>query len=356
MIARHAAWWVLLAIVLLTGVMRYGLLEVPLERDEGEYAYAGQLLLEGIPPYQQLYSMKLPGVYVAYAVILAVFGQTHVGIHWGLLLVNVVTIALVFLLARRLVDALAGVGAAASFALLAVGPSVQGVFANAEHFVMLAAVGGLLLLVWSQQGGRQWLLFCGGLLLGLGVLMKQHGAAFAIAGGAYLVVVQLAIRPLPWRRIACRCALFAVGVFIPYGLTCVLLFWTGVFDNFWFWTVDYAWLYASSTSHGEAWTLLRTQVLHVVASAPLLWVLAGVGLTTPAWDERVRRQWIFVGLFVLLSLAAIFPGFHFRPHYFVLILPAAALLAGTAISAVADRLSQSPICQYEVRHFPSVVY
>jgi hypothetical protein len=53
-------WWVVIAIVLLSGAMRYGLIDVPLERDEGEYAYAGQLILQGFLPYQDLYSMKLP--------------------------------------------------------------------------------------------------------------------------------------------------------------------------------------------------------------------------------------------------------------------------------------------------------
>ena len=33
---------VLLLIILLTVVIRWGLVDVPLERDEGEYAYAGQ--------------------------------------------------------------------------------------------------------------------------------------------------------------------------------------------------------------------------------------------------------------------------------------------------------------------------
>ena len=87
-LANHWAWLVLLAIVLLSAVMRYGLLDVPLERDEGEYAYAGQLILQGVPPYQQLFNMKLPGIYAAYAGLLAVFGQTHTGIHIGLLFFN----------------------------------------------------------------------------------------------------------------------------------------------------------------------------------------------------------------------------------------------------------------------------
>ena len=80
----------------------FHLRQCPLERDEGEYAYAGQLMLQGIPPYQLVYSMKLPGTFAAYSVILALFGQTPGGIHLGLLLVNAATTFLVFLLTRRL--------------------------------------------------------------------------------------------------------------------------------------------------------------------------------------------------------------------------------------------------------------
>lgn len=77
-------------------------MDVPLERDEGEYAYAGQLILQGVPPYRLAYNMKLPGTYAAYAGIMAVFGQTVRGIHLGLLLVNLAAAALLFLLGRRL--------------------------------------------------------------------------------------------------------------------------------------------------------------------------------------------------------------------------------------------------------------
>src|SRR5581483_8728118 len=84
--------------ILWSASVRYRLRAMPLERDEGEYAYAGQLLLQGIPPYQLAYNMKLPGTYFAYAAIMAVFGQTVQGIHNGLLVVNLASILLMFLL------------------------------------------------------------------------------------------------------------------------------------------------------------------------------------------------------------------------------------------------------------------
>jgi hypothetical protein len=98
----EAAWIFLAVIVLgLVIIIRIRLLGIPLERDEGEYAYIGQLLLQGIPPYKLAYNLKFPGTYAACALIMALFGQTIIGIHLGLLLINTATILLIFLLGRR---------------------------------------------------------------------------------------------------------------------------------------------------------------------------------------------------------------------------------------------------------------
>src|SRR6266446_5775150 len=115
---RQWAWMLVGLTILLVAAVRVHLRAMPLERDEGEYAYAGQLILQGVPPYKEVYNMKLPGTYAAYALIMAIFGQSPSGIHLGLALMNVISIVLVFLIGRRLLDEAAGVGAAISFALL----------------------------------------------------------------------------------------------------------------------------------------------------------------------------------------------------------------------------------------------
>src|SRR5476649_22336 len=98
---RFWPWLVVLAVLIFVGFIRVRLLEMPLERDEGEYAYAGQLILHGIPPYELAYNMKLPGTYFAYAAGMAVFGQTVAGIHLALLVVNSLTCIFIFLLGRK---------------------------------------------------------------------------------------------------------------------------------------------------------------------------------------------------------------------------------------------------------------
>src|SRR6266702_3627437 len=131
--------WCILAVIVFGFVLaiRIRLLGIPLERDEGEYAYAGQLMLQGVPPYKLAYNMKFPGTYAAYAVIMSIFGQTIFGIHLGLLLVNTATIVLIFLLGRRLVNSTAGISAATSYAVLSMSPSVLGLASHSTNFVMV---------------------------------------------------------------------------------------------------------------------------------------------------------------------------------------------------------------------------
>ena len=179
----------LILILLCTALIRIRLSPTPLERDEGEYAYAGQLMLEGIPPYRLASNMKLPGTYVMHALIMALFGQTLVGIHVGLLLVNTVSILFVFLLARRLLRDTASVAAAAVYAALSISPSVAGTASHATQFVVLFALPGTLLLLNKKAAGA-------GLCFGLAFLMKQHGVFFILFGAAWLLCVRAGWRAM----------------------------------------------------------------------------------------------------------------------------------------------------------------
>jgi hypothetical protein len=328
----RVAWWTLAVIIFgLTVAIRIRLLGIPLERDEGEYAYAGQLILQGIPPYKLAYNMKFPGTYAAYAVIMSIFGQTMTGIHLGLLLVNAATIALIFFLGRRLVNTATGLVAAASYAVLSVSLGVQGFAAHATHFVMLPALGGMLLLL--DQSGRQAFgrLFASGLLFGVGLLMKQPAVFFVLFGAIYLGCRD--IRRLGLNAAVRNNLIFDTGAILPFGLTCLLLWHAGVFGKFWFWTIDYAHQYGSLVPLSAGMRVFTKMAPEVVGSSGwTLWTLAGVALITYVWRIRSSPERVFlIGLF-LVSVAAVCAGLFFRPHYFVLLLPAISLLVGVLIA------------------------
>ncbi len=165
-LSHYVCYGLVFVSILTFAFVRYRLRAVPLERDEGEYAYAGQLILQGIPPYKLAYSMKLPGTAAAYSVILAALGQTPSAVHIGLIFVNGATSLLILFLASRLFGAVAGAVACASYALLSANPTGLGLAGHASHFVVLPALAGILLLLDALESNKTWQFLCSGLLLG----------------------------------------------------------------------------------------------------------------------------------------------------------------------------------------------
>lgn len=327
------AWLGLAAVLVGTTLVRLRLAGMPLERDEGEYAYMGQLILRGEVPYLAAVNMKLPGTYYAYAGILAAFGESAEAVRVGLLLANLGAIVLVFLLGRRLLDATAGLTAAATYAVLSLSPTVLGLAAKAEHFLVLSMLGGVLLL--PGVGGRRGLgrAAAAGLLLGLAVLMKQHGVAFVAFGGAWLVWTGL--RAGRGRETLGEAAAFAAGAALPLVLTGLAMWRAGAFAPFWFWTVTYAREYAVLVPLAVGLGELARQGGAIVAASPALWLLVIVGVTATVWDAPTRARAPFLVGFALASCVAIVPGLRFSEHYFVMLLPAASLFAGVGVAALA---------------------
>jgi hypothetical protein len=320
----------LAAIITVSFILRLQVMDIPFERDEGEYAYAAQLILDGVPPFKEAYNMKFPGIYAAYAAILFLFGQTHWGVHLGLACVNAATIVLVFLIGRRLFDGPSGLSAAMMFAMLSFLPSVQGIMANSEHFVLLAALAGILALMKTQEDGRAQMFFLGGLLLGVGYTIKQHGAAFVLFG-YFLFAFYYFKNRADLKKTGANLAAFTIGAATPFLLMCASLYATGVFDEFWFWTFTYAREYVSVTPFSTGMARLRNEATNIFFSSPLLWIFSGAGLLSPLMDKEARKAWPFIAGLLAFSALAVVPGFFFRPHYFIYLLPAASLLfAGTA--------------------------
>ena len=322
-------------VVLLCCFIRVRLLAVPLERDEGEFAYMGQLLLKGIPPFTHAYTMKLPGASVMYAFFMALFGQTAVGIRFGLLIVNVVCLFLLYLITKTLFCTRTALYSCASYSLLSISDSVSGLFAHATHFVVLFTLAGSLLLqrsIRKKQSLR--IILLGGLCFGLAVTMKQHAAFLVVFAVLYLTWQWWQIDRLDNKKCLWGILIFLFGAVIPYVLTVFWTLFTGSFPVFWFWTIQYAREYAASEPLSHGWSnFIHTFKVNAELQLPF-WLMAGFGAVFLCIRNKFCSDKIFVlGLFIF-SFLALCPGLIFRDHYFVLLLPSVAMLAGAGFSTV----------------------
>ena len=330
---------VLILGIIVVAAIRLRLLAFPFERDEGEYAYMGQLMLQGTPPYQIAYNMKLPGTYAAYAVVMALFGQTIEGVHLGLLILNALSAILVYLVSRFLMSPLGSGIAGTAFLMLSVCPSVLGLAAHATHFVTFFALGGTLLLLHALKSDKPLLLLFSGICFGMAVLMKQAGFFFGLFAGLYLIYAVSRNRPVNWRRLQVQAILLFSGALAPIALAFLTLYLAGVFETFWFWAVSYAAKYAGIVSPADGWGLLKENFPWVAAGAPLFWLLGGAGTFLLFFHRRLRSHAVFLCGFILFSFFAVCPGFYFRGHYWIVFLPALSMMAGAGASVCEEWLS-----------------
>ena len=328
-----AAAALLIAVVALVVFVRFRYADVPLERDEGEYAYAGQLILDGTPPYTAAYNMKFPGTYYAYAALMKLFGETPSGIRVGLLLVNLISIALVFAIGMRLTSFRGACAAAVTFALLSLDRGAMGVFAHATHFVVPFVTAGFFVLLSAMRSGRAWQFVIAGVLMGLGVVMKQQALFLALAA-----VALAGVRP----RFAWRPAIFVViGEAIAMLLLVAIMSASGVLDRFWFWTIDYAQAYATGTPASVAIEVFGMAWSMVAGTAGWLWYAGLVGLLALAgrsWSGEPRNV---ILVWLIASVICVSTGFFFRPHYFILAMPVVAVLVGVLSTSIERALSRS---------------
>jgi hypothetical protein len=330
---NRAFLWLLLVLAIVTAV-RIRLINTPLERDEGEFAYGGQLMMQGVSIYKEAYNdaLKLPGTDAAYALAMLLFGQTTAALHLAVILVTLATAIFIFFLVRRMCGDGAGTVAAGTYALLSINPQSSGLAAHATHFVMLPAIAGIFLLQNLNQKTSGARIFFAGLLLGIAIVMKQTGAVFGIFAAAWVAYGEWISPEKSWRRLASRWGWLALGGLLPFGVTCVLIARAGDLPQFWLWTFKYARAHAAVLTLAQSFREAAEVAGQLFVASPGLWLLAFAGIFLLFYEPALRPWRFFILGFVLLSAAAVLPGW--RPHYFIQFFPAAGLLAGVAFRAL----------------------
>src|SRR5208337_76515 len=78
--------------------------------------------------------------------------------------------------------------------------------------------------------------------------------------------------------------------------------------------------------------------LHKIRQRPIMALLGVAGMVLTWIGNRHRASVLWATSFLVFSFLAVCPGFYFRTHYFILMLPAVALMAGAAMAVAGDYL------------------
>jgi 4-amino-4-deoxy-L-arabinose transferase-like glycosyltransferase len=341
-------------------LLRVPVANMPLERDEGEYAYIAQQWLQGALPYRDSFDQKPPGVHIVYVLIESLGGTTPAAIHWTAQLYSLGTLAVVFVLGRRLASPAAGVAAAAFTAFMTIDPSVLGSAANTETFMLLPLTAALLASCYAVERASLGWAFAAGALGGAAMLFKQVALSNV---GFYLLLVTWWSR----RRLASAAA-FLLGVIGALVPVCAYFAVHGAWHEFVDATIGHNLRYASRqplAMYPQVFWLYFKPCLR--SFWPIL-LLAAVPVVRLPWfwlSERVRHarqttpdapcgaavdfptHWPRHTILVLAWLGASFLGTagggFFRQHYFVQSIPPVAILAGMAVGLPRWRWCPAPL-------------
>ena len=316
---------------------RIQLLSIPLERDEGSFAYIGHWLLKGQELYTDMLDSKLPGLYTYYAFFTTLFGYNATGVHIGLLVANMASAVCLYLLAKELYNPLVAAIATSFFMFLVISPNLVGFAAHATQLLTPFVLGSFLLFWKGIRSNRTRLFFLSGILMGIAFSIKQQSAIY----GILIAVMWWPARLLWYKRENSRLPvlewlLLGAGGFLPLALIVVYFVLVGRIDEFYNWTVVQPLHLAGSFV--QPWYNLFLQILPVVISQfEGIWILAGTGLVFIFISGFKREGPWFATWVALLGMISVTIGAAYYPHYFILAIPGICILAASSLNWIAQK-------------------
>jgi len=286
--------------------------------DEGGYAYVAWRWSHGADLYRTLWIDRPQGLLLVYRGLIAI-APSPWAIRLGAVVAAAATALLLVAVGSLLVSRTVGLLAGALYAVVGVGPRIEGYTFNGE---LAAAVPSTAAVAAALLGARRrstaWFAAAGA-LGGTAILMKQSG----FDG----LVVALVVAAAAGRR---RLLVAATAASLPLGAS-ALGGWLAGWSFYWSQLV---------TSHVDVATN-AARLAHFDGSIPRasrdllpLAVLAAVG----AWRARrlpgVRRPAL---TWLVAALVAVNVGGLYWPHYYVQLLPPLSLLAAVALGGLSPR-------------------
>jgi len=301
---------------------------VPLERDEGAYAYTAQRLDKGEIPYRDIFDHKPPLIFFAYWLAFKMFGESPVAIHVFMNLAAFFAAASIYLIAQKMFSRRVGYFASVSFLALTLSPSMQGQSANTEIFMAPFLALGLFFLY-----NRAY--FLSGITLGIAFWFKQIAYAY-IAVAAVLIVLEIFLE----KRTLHGFLYFALGILLPAVLVGSYLAAYGALIDFYEDTVIFNARYATELS-SKPFGIIAGRFLSAakgIITEYILYILIALYSTWKIFEKT--KEHLYLAGWLLASLIAIATGWRFFGHYFIVGAIPAAIYAGIGFDALIEKGSK----------------
>ena len=325
-----AGWLGISGVALLFVALRLNNFNAPLIRDEGEYAYSAQLLLQGVAPYEHAFLQKPPMVVYSYALS----GLLLPHVFWAPRLLAAGFTGLATLLLGFIARLEFGKGCALPAMWLVTPmlllPRIEQFTANTEMFMLVPLLGMVAVHCYSRQHGHQPVHWLAAGLLGVATLLYKYTAlpVLAFVYAVWSVELWRATRSTS-RLWWCWCSSLAGGALAVIVLLGFFLVCDGGM-RLWECTVLFNRYYAHSTNFGLA--AFYQRIGEFWGDWWILFILPWAVLLRP-----VARLWFWLGIFIAALVAT---GASSYGHYYLVVMPFWALLSAAGLCCLAERVAQ----------------
>ncbi len=259
---------------------------------------------------------KPPGIFWVYALTFRFFGAYDMAaVHAVALVVLAATCWVLYLIARDVASARAGLLAALFYGVLTAAGNPRLLAANTELFMMLPLTASVFFML-----RRRW--FWAGALVAVAFAFRQSAAINALL--VALAVIWLESGRDRFRALVATAGGALVASLPAFGLLAV----TGSLPGFWRWTIGTLAGYASTNwTPSLVWARARDSIVPFVAGMAVLW-LAAIALAS-RWRTLTAPARLVVA-WLVLAMAGSLAGGHLSWHYFIQAMGPLAVLAGLA--------------------------
>lgn len=322
--------WTEIALLALAAVLfvalRVPVLHIPLERDEGEYAYFAQRTLAGDMPYRDMFNQKPPGIFLLYLVPVGLFGTSVAAIHVTLYVWTALTAVAVYAVARQLVGRQPAAFAMPLFAVLSQSPVWRATAANTEQFMLLPLALSVAAALRALRGGKSVWWGVAGFMAMSACWFKQIAVLY------FPLLAALLVAGCGWSlaRLFKGIATAALGVVLAAVPVLAYFAAKGVWNEF----LDAVWrhnvTYATTITWERGRPLLVDEFRNQYPSHWLYWLLALPVLLD--WRRAQRRSSGVLAGWMLAALAGASIGLRFFSHYYVPCGPPLAIAGGIVLA------------------------
>jgi 4-amino-4-deoxy-L-arabinose transferase-like glycosyltransferase len=334
-ISTEAIFFLVIAVLSLFVRLRY--IDIALERDEGEYAYAAQEILRGHVPYLHFYNMKLPGTYFGYALMFWLGGDSVITIKTGLIVLNALSTLMVFLIAQKMFDRKIAWLSSAIYLLYSLSLNALGFTNNAEHFVVMPALVGIycILQAYYKKDITRYILYTlAGVFLAFAYICKQHAFGYILFLPLWLLIKDKSYTSFGnfLKQFIAPMMAYGIGSMVVIGSMLLYFYKNNGLKELDFYTNKYALSYISQAIPFKQIWLFRP----IFWDAPIFWFVQFAALYFAFRRPELFKERTFLLLFWFCTFLCIHPGWFYRPHYFQLLFPGAAILTGVGLTMVND--------------------